>query len=88
MLKKTCATVLAVCTLGAIAGAPAASGQPVITGGLVNLTLTNVLNNNTVTVQVPVTAAAAICGVQVALISGLGQDVTCSPHSGDATATT
>jgi hypothetical protein len=88
MFKKTCATLFAVCALGVSAGAPAASADPVITGGLVNLTITNLLNNNTVTVQVPVTAAAAICGVQVGVISALGQNVTCSPHSGDATATT
>jgi hypothetical protein len=53
----------------------------------VNLTITNVLNSNDVTVQVPVTIAAAICGVQVGVISALGQEVTCTPHSGNATAT-
>jgi hypothetical protein len=87
MLRKTCAAVFAACALGVFAGAPAASAQPVITGGLVNLTIANVLDNNEVTVQVPVTAAAAVCGVQVGVLSGLGQDVTCTPHSGDATAT-
>ena len=48
---------------GAAAGplaAPAAA-QPVITGGLVNITITNVLNNNTVTVNVPVNVAANVC---------------------------
>ncbi len=87
MLRKTFATLIAVCSIGVGVGAPIASAQPVITGGLVNLTITNVLNNNTVTVQVPVTAAAAVCGVQVGVISALGQDVTCTPHSGNATAT-
>jgi hypothetical protein len=87
MLRKTCATLFAACGIGVFAAVPAANAQPVITGGLVNLTITNVLNNNTVTVQVPVSAAAAVCGVQVGVISALGQDVTCTPHSGDPTAT-
>jgi hypothetical protein len=87
MVRRACATLFAAGTLAVMVGAPAASAQPVITGGLVNLTIVNVLNNNTVTVQVPVTAAAAICGVQVGVISALGQDVTCTPHSGNATAT-
>ena len=87
MVRKICASVFAACAFGVFVGAPVASAQPVITGGLVNLTITDVLNNNDVTVQVPVTAAAAVCGVQVGVISALGQDVTCTPHSGDATAT-
>ena len=85
--KRVLAGVLAAGALATGAGIPAASAQPVITGGLVNLTITNVLNDNTVTVQVPVTAAAAVCGVQVGVISALGQAVTCTPHSGVATAT-
>ncbi|MFN2451367.1 MAG: hypothetical protein ABR541_03340 [Candidatus Dormibacteria bacterium] len=49
-----------------------ASAQgPVVTGGLVNVTIANnnVLNNNTVTVTVPIQAAANICGVTVAVLS-------------------
>jgi hypothetical protein len=87
MLRKTCASLFAACAVGAFAAVPAANAQPVFTGGLVNLTITNVLNNNVTTVQVPVTIAAAICGVQVGVISALGQDVTCTPHSGTASAT-
>ena len=87
MVRKACAGLFAACTLGIFAVVPAASAQPVITGGLVNLTITNVLNNNVTTVQIPVTAAAAVCGVQVGVISALGQAVTCTPHSGTATAT-
>jgi hypothetical protein len=87
MIRKACASVFAACSLGIFAAVPAASAQPVFTGGLVNLTVTNVLNNNTVTVQVPVSVAAAICGVSVGVISAIGQDVTCTPHSGNATAT-
>jgi hypothetical protein len=49
-------------SVGAVA-APAASAQPVVTGGLVNVTVTDVLNNNQVSVQVPVGVAANVCGV-------------------------
>ena len=42
---------------------PAASAQPVITGGLVNITITDVLTNNQVNVQVPIGIAANVCGV-------------------------
>ena len=88
MLRRACATLFAVCGIGTAVLVPVASAQPpVVTGGLVNLTITNVLNKNVVTVQVPVTAAAAVCGVQVGVISALGQAVSCTPHSGTATAT-
>jgi hypothetical protein len=61
--------------------APAAS-SPVVTGGLVNVTITNLLNNNTVTVQIPVgiglNLAANVCGVNVGV---LAQDLNSGPVS-------
>lgn len=42
-----------------------ASAQPVAVSNLVNVQISNVLNNNDVVVAVPVNAAAAICGVDV-----------------------
>lgn len=54
--------------LGAVA-VPAQAAGPVVTGGLVNVTLTNVLNDNQVQVAVPIQAAAAICGVSVSVLS-------------------
>ena len=79
------ATVVASLSLLAAWAAPA-SASPVITGGLVNVTVTDVLNNNTVTVLqdvnvgVALNAAANICGVSVnVLAQQLGQGpVSCS----------
>jgi hypothetical protein len=51
-------------------GAPGASAQQ---SGLVNVDITNVLNDNTVVanVTIPITAAANICGVDVVLLGQL-----------------
>ena len=53
-----------------VAVAPSASAQQ---SGLVNVDISNVLNNNAViaNVTIPVTAAANICGVNVAVIAQL-----------------
>lgn len=77
-MKKTVtgflATVVASLSLVAATAAPA-SAAPVITGGLVNVTVTNVLNNNTVTilqdvnVGVALNAAANVCGVSVNVLA-------------------
>ncbi len=50
-----------------------ASAQPVVTGGLVNVTLVDVLdvNNNQVIVQVPISVAAAVCDVNVAVLAAI-----------------
>ena len=55
--------------LGGFAAAPAQAAGPVVTGGLVNVTLTNVLNDNQVQIAVPIQAAAGICGVTVNVLS-------------------
>ncbi len=64
------AALTATASLGLVAPA---SASPVITGGLGNVTLTNVLNNNLnynqVQIAVPISAAAAICGVTVNVLS-------------------
>ena len=49
-----------------LAAAPAASAQQ---QGLVNVDVHNVLNNNHVSVAIPINAAANICGVDVNLLS-------------------
>ena len=46
-----------------------ADASPVITGGLVNVTVTDVLSGNKVTAQVPIDVAANICDVDVAVLS-------------------
>ncbi len=78
--------------LGGAAAAPAQAAGPVVTGGLVNVTLTNVLNNNQVQVAVPIQAAAAICGVTVNVLSAalapIGtQTFTCPARNGNQTIT-
>lgn len=42
-----------------------ASAQPIALNNLVNVQISNVLNDNEVVVSVPINAAAAICGVDV-----------------------
>ncbi len=62
--------VVAATFAGALAvPATAASAAPVITGGLVNVTIVDVLSGNQVTVQVPVSVAANICDVSVAVLA-------------------
>ena len=69
--------------LVAVGFASTATAQPVVTGGLVNITITDVLNNNQVNVQVPIGIAANVCGVQANI---LAQRNTQEPI--DCTATT
>jgi hypothetical protein len=72
-VRRTAASLVSVAVLGAggVALASPASAQPVFTGGLVNITVTNVLNNNQVAVQVPIGVAANVCGVSVNVLSAL-----------------
>ena len=83
-LKRVLATLTATVAVAASMAAPA-SAQPLGSGGLVNVTLTNVLNNVTVTlledarVGVALNVAANVCGVGVAVLAeqlGSG-DATC-----------
>jgi hypothetical protein len=62
--------VIAAAAAGALA-VPAlpAAAQPVITGGLVNVTIVDVLSGNQVTAQVPITVAANVCGVAVNVLA-------------------
>jgi hypothetical protein len=53
----------------ALGTAGAASAQPVVTGGLVNVTIVDVLSGNQTTLQVPITVAANICDVTVAVLA-------------------
>lgn len=92
MLRKTfAATVLAsgLAAGGLTMSTTAASAQPVITGGLVNVTVTNLLNNNQVAVQIPVDAAASICGLNVVVLAQdlVSGPVTCTSQSGNQSLT-
>ena len=65
----------ALLTAGAVSAALAipssAPAQPVVTGGLVNVTLSDVvdINNNNVIAQVPIGVAANVCGVSAAVLA-------------------
>lgn len=79
-------------TAGAFAAAPVVGSAqgPVVTGGLVNVTITNVLNNNHVVITVPIQAAANICGVSVAVLSTdlLSGPVSCTSNPSQGTSVT
>jgi hypothetical protein len=81
--KKFIASVFATGVLAAGIGLPTASAQPVITGGLVDITIVDVLNDNQVAVQVPIGVAANVCGIQAnVLASGNFQSpVDCTAHN-------
>ncbi len=83
-MKTRAAAVVATgaLSLGAFA-APAMAQGPVFTGGLVNITVFDVLNNADVNVQVPIGIAANVCGVAANV---LAQDT--SQTSRDCTAST
>lgn len=46
-----------------------AGAQPAVTGGLVNITVTDVASHDVVNVQVPVNVAAEVCGVSANVLS-------------------
>jgi hypothetical protein len=86
-MKRVRRWVAATVLSGSLAGgagvaAPALMATPAGAqqSGLINIEITNVLNNNTVTAQVPITAAANICGVNVGVLSSLpvGQAFDCT----------
>lgn len=75
-IRRSLATVgaagaLAVTSLGVAAPAQAA---PVVTGGLVNVTIVDAVDISRVTVQLPVAAAANVCDVNVAILLAAIQD--------------
>jgi hypothetical protein len=79
VIRKLAASLFASGLLAFGAAAPA-SAQPVITGGLVNITIVDVLNNNDVNVQVPIGIAANVCGVQANVLArgGIQEPVDCT----------
>ena len=81
IIRNTKARVAVLLTGGMLAigmaAAPAASAQQ---QGLVNVDVHNVLNNNDVSVAVPINAAANVCGVSVDLLASqiANAPVTCN----------
>jgi hypothetical protein len=96
MMRKLAATLFLTAAVAVGTVAPAASAQPVITGGLVNVTVTNVLNDNTVvvtldrvvTVGAALNIAANVCDVTVGVLAQQlnAGDTTCSNADQTATA--
>ena len=68
--RSRLAAVLATSALSLGVAASPASAQPLVVagGGLVNVSVTDVANNNTVTVQVPVGVAANLCDINAAVL--------------------
>jgi hypothetical protein len=90
--KKLLATLFAAGLMSVGLAAPA-SAQPVITGGLVNITIVDVLTENEVNVQVPIGVAANIAAnvcvgnLQVGVLASQlarGGIVECTAETGDA----
>lgn len=76
------ASAIAVTSLGAAAPAHAA---PVVTGGLVNVTIVDAVDISQVTVQVPVSVAATVCDVNVAILLAAIEDTgtaNCTAEAG------
>jgi hypothetical protein len=69
-IRRSAAALAATAALGltGVAVAGPASAAPVVTGGLVAINVSNVLNNNQVIAQVPIGVAANVCGVSVAAV--------------------
>ena len=95
-IRRSLATVGAAGALvtGSLFVAAPAQAQPLVTGGLVNVTLNDVTILENVGVGVAANVQANVCGVQVGaqvltILSGLAQDqdVECSNEAGDQTVT-
>jgi hypothetical protein len=65
--RRFFATLFATALLGVGFASPASAQQT----GLVNVEISNVANNNVVTIQVPINAAANICGVDVTVVAAV-----------------
>jgi hypothetical protein len=79
-MRSRITRVLAVATsAAALATGVAVSSASAQQQGLVNVEISNVLNNNTFQVTVPINAAANVCGVTVAVLTQNLQNgpVTC-----------
>jgi hypothetical protein len=79
--RRMVATLLVAGAFSAVAGSPA-SAQPVVTGGLVNITIVDAVSLEEVSVQVPVGVAANVCGVNVAVLGEAASDpIDCTAHT-------
>ena len=72
-IRKLVATTFATALMAFGIAAPA-SAQPVVTGGLINVTLVDVLSHDNIAVQVPVGIAANVCDVNAAVLLAAVRD--------------
>jgi hypothetical protein len=72
-VKRLLATTFATAFMAFGVAAPA-SAQPVVTGGLINVTLVDVLSHDNIAVQVPVGVAANVCDVNAAVLLAAVRD--------------
>ena len=72
-IKKLVATTFATALMAFGVAAPAGA-QPVVTGGLINVTLVDVLSHDNIAVQVPVGIAANVCDVNAAVLLAAVRD--------------
>jgi hypothetical protein len=77
--RRFFATFFATALLTVGAAAPA-SAQPVVTGGLVNVTIVDAIDLTNVNVQIPIGVAANVCGVQANVLArgGIQEPVDCT----------
>ena len=87
MFKSAKARLAIALTAGAVSvgavAAPAASAQPVVTGGLVNVTITDAVSHNQINAQIPIGVAANVCGVQANVLAqgNFQSPVDCTAHN-------
>lgn len=94
-MRRLFATLFLTCAMAVGVTAPIASAQgPIVTGGLVDVTIVDVLNNNTILSDINVAAAVAVaanvCDVGVNVLAtqlGSGNDATCTNTVNGTTAT-
>jgi hypothetical protein len=73
-VRKFAAGLATTGLLAAGVAAPTASAAPVVTGGLINVTLVDVLSHDEIAVQVPVGIAANVCDVNAAVLLAAVRD--------------
>lgn len=87
-VKRLLAAAGVAATISVVPAIPAFAGGLPGNGGLVNVTVTDVLNNNQTSVQIPLDVAANVCGVNVNVLSaqlaGAG-NATCTATGGQQT---
>lgn len=71
-MKRTLAIILVTASMLAVSAIPALA-QPVFTGGLINVNVTDVVTLEEVAVQVPIGVAANVCGLSVGVLAELAE---------------